>query len=118
MRKSRGDPLYKQKIEIINRLVKPNYNKGMELKMINTLCKKYPLDFLSTVRLHFQLESLIWFIGKGKQQLEDFYKVFLLKDELILEKEEIKLEQEKVGEDRQIKTKKTIMSFLNEKEKQ
>lgn len=115
MRKKKGDPFHYKKMEVIDRLVKPNYNKAMELKMINKLIKKYPLDFLLTVRLHFQVHSLIWFIGGGKKLLEDFYKVFLLRNQLILEKEELKLEDEKIGEDQKKERKKTLISFLNEK---
>lgn len=110
-----GDPLYYAKKEIIDRLVEPKYDIGLEIKTINKLIEKYPIDFLSTVRLYFKVKSLLWFIGGGKTRLEEFYKVWLSRNSLILEREEVKIEENKIGEDKPAKKAKTLKAFLNEK---
>lgn len=112
--KRKGDPLYKTKIKIIDRLVEEGYNKGMELKMVNTLIHRYTLDFMKSVRLDFTVKSLIWFLGKGRPKIEEFYHNYLRR-KYPEEKKEIELEQEKIGEDLIITKKQKLTEFLNEK---
>jgi len=116
MKKRRGDPLYLRKMAIIDRLVEPEYNKSMELKMIKQLSIKYSLEFLETIRLGFKLKSLIWFIGNGRKRIESFHKVYTLRHQEAEIEPIILFSKDKIGKDKTIKKKETISNFLNEKE--
>lgn len=68
---AKPNTFFKEKREFINRIVKKeNLNWAREMKIMNGLWKKYPDPvFWVTLSLGFQLNSLAWFIGDGRDEL-------------------------------------------------
>lgn len=91
---------------------------GRESKLAKNLILKYGLDFLLWVPLpdNKQINTLLWLsCHEGYQYLNAYLMEFKSQTVDITPKtEQIKLEQEKVGEDIQIKPQpRTLLDFLN-----
>ena len=69
--KKAPSPFVKEKRNFIKKMVKPEtLNWGREMKIMNSLWEKYPDPvFWITFTLGFQLNSLAWFIGDGRDEL-------------------------------------------------
>jgi hypothetical protein len=88
-----------------------------EMKIMNELVQKCSIiDFWFHARPDFQIPSLAWFLTPGgRKYLNDKHKTFNFK--LNPKSPEVKLEEEKQGEDENIKTKmpKTLMDFIKKR---
>lgn len=108
-----------EKKSIILRLVKQEIlkessNYYREVATLNNLIKKYPnLNFWRQFNAGFQVRSLMWFLGKGASQMNNFYNQF----ELDFKTKKIIIpQQEKIGKDESLKNKQTVMDLLNKQE--
>jgi hypothetical protein len=104
--KKKPNPSFKLGQTVIKNLLKPeNTLYPRELKVFYELFDGYPnKDFWISVDLDFKLNSLAFFnTDKGIEMLEDQWKVFNFVP--FEEKPEIKLDNFKHGEDKEIKKK-------------
>jgi len=78
------------------------------------LIEKYPnLDFWANVKIHFKLNSLLYFVGEeGDKKLSEWYAVFHLPDLRVISETPQMLDQ-KIGPDIQITKPKTLKQLLN-----
>jgi len=113
-------PKKDEKIQIVKRFIKPErYNSSEDLKqhlqILDRILINYPdKSFWLTVKLKFKLNSLAWFFTEeGKKVLSQKYKIFKT-DFSFGKKEEVSLENTKVGEDLITKKKaKNLKEFIN-----
>ena len=98
-----------EKRSIVRKIVKKEHlldfkDMSRELRILNHCVEKFPdLLFWRQFSLDFQLASLAWFIGGGAKELRIRYNLFTM--DLTVKKEEVKLEDGKIGEDLVIKKK-------------
>jgi len=100
-------------IGLAKRFVKiDQYDGARDMMVLYRLYKQFPnRDFWLNYTLGFQLNSLLWFLGKdGQERLNKDWSIFHLD---LKPQEEYKLEDTKVGEDLTLERKpRTMAEFL------